>query len=249
VTVLPSLAGLVGGAIVGSFLATLCLRWPQGEQATTGRSRCDGCGRKLGSLDLVPVLSFVLAGGRCRSCGASIDRLHVQVELAAALLSGLALLLEPNGRGLALAIFWLLLLAPAVLDARHFWLPDRLTMLVAAAGLLLGGLVSGHPLNDRLIGGAIGFLVLGAIGQGYRYLRGRTGLGAGDPKLLGAIGLWTGWQALPPLLLLASLAGLAAALVERRSALDRMPLGTLLALAAIAWTALPSDLLDQIARN
>ena len=229
-------AGAVGGAIVGSFLATLLIRWPRGEQVISGRSRCDSCGRSLGTFELVPILFALLARGRCRTCGAAIAKVHLGIELTAAALAATALLLQPNLNGVAIAAFWLLLLAPAVLDAKHFWLPDRLTLLLAAAGLLLGQFVSAAAFVDRLIGGAAGFVALWLIASAYRRIRGRTGMGAGDPKLLGAIGLWTGWQALPLVVLLGAMAGLAFAIGQRRSRSDQMPFGALLALGAIAWT-------------
>jgi leader peptidase (prepilin peptidase)/N-methyltransferase len=72
----------------------------------------------------------------------------------------------------------------------------------------------------------------------YRRTRGREGLGAGDPKLLGAIGLWTGWAALPVILFLAALAGIGAALAGGRGRLDRMPFGSLIAAAAMIWSGL-----------
>ena len=158
------------------------------------------------------------------------------VELTAAALSALALILQPNLHGVALAAFWLLLLAPAVLDARHLWLPNRLTILLAAAGLLLGNFVSGETLPDRVLGGVAGFGSLWLIARAYRGLLGREGLGAGDPKFLGAIGLWTGWQAIPLIVLLAAIAGIAVAIVQRRSPADRVPFGTLLAFGAMIWT-------------
>lgn len=229
-------AGAVGGAIVGSFLATLCIRWPEDRQVLAGRSSCDTCGRRLSPIELVPVLSAALSGGRCRACGAPIAQLHMAVELIAAGLAALALAIQPNLSGLALAVFWLLLISPAVLDARHYWLPDVLTAAVAIGGLALGGLATGVPLLNRVAGGIAGFAILGALALAYAKLRGRTGLGAGDPKLLGAIGLWTGWAALPFILVIASVGGLALALAQRRQASDRMPFGTLLALAAILWT-------------
>ena len=236
-SILWPLGGVVAGAMAGSFIATLCLRWPRGEQAMSGRSICDGCQRPLGPAELVPVISALILRGRCRTCGAAIPRFHLQVELIAACLGGVALALEPNFRGAALALFWLLLLPSALLDARHYWLPDRLTLAIAAGGMALGGLVSGAALADRLIGGGVGFAALWLIAQAYRRARGREGLGSGDPKLFGAIGLWTGWSALAPILLVASLLGLAVALLMRRSALDRMPFGTLLAAAGIIYTA------------
>ena len=224
--------------MIGSFLATLIIRWPLDEQVVAGRSRCDSCRQALPASSLIPLISYLAARGRCRGCGARIDPLHFQVELASALLAALALLLQPNLAGAALAALWLLLLAPALLDARHMWLPDPLTLVLAAGGLLFGGLIAGVALTDRLIGGAAGYLSLSLIALAYRRWRGREGLGGGDPKLLGAIGLWTGWAALPIIALLAALAGIGTALATGRSRLDRMPFGTLLALATIFWSGL-----------
>jgi leader peptidase (prepilin peptidase)/N-methyltransferase len=238
VNVLLVAAAAVAGAIVGSFIATLCLRWSRGEQAAAGRSRCDFCHRELRVVELVPLVSWLYTRGSCRTCGAPIPKLHLLVELTAALLAALAVALQPNVHGAALALFWLLLLAPAILDARHHWLPDPLTLVLAIGGLLVGGVATGAPIVDRLIGGVAGFLALWFIARAYRHSRGREGLGAGDPKLLGAIGLWTGWFALPAILLIAALAGLAVAVAQGRARLDRMPFGTLLAAAAILWTAM-----------
>lgn len=232
------LAGAVAGSIVGSFLATLILRWPRGEQALTGRSRCDHCHAEVPIWAMVPVVSFLAVRGKCAACGARIDPLHVGVELAAALLGATALALQPNAQGVAVALFWLMMLAPAVLDARHMWLPDVLTAFLAVGGLLFGGLVSEASVGDRLIGGVAGFASLALLGTLYGRARAREGLGQGDPKLLGAIGIWTGWAALPAILLLAALAGLGAALAGRRGRLDRMPFGTLMILAAIIWSGL-----------
>jgi leader peptidase (prepilin peptidase)/N-methyltransferase len=226
--------GAGAGAIVGSFIATLCIRWSRGEQASSGRSACDQCGKYLRPLELVPVLSYAAARGRCKTCGGAISRLHISIELLASLIGGLSLTLSPGWSGAALGVFGLLLLPPAVLDVRHHWLPDRLTLIIAAAGLLVGGYLAGSSLAERLIGGASGFAVLEALRQAYRKVRAREGLGAGDPKLLGAIGCWLGWTALPLVLLVASTGGLAVAVALRLRRKDRLPFGAALALAA--WT-------------
>ncbi len=83
-------AGL--GAVIGSFLATIVSRWPRGASVVTGRSRCDGCGRALGVVDLVPLLGWLVARGQCRTCGARIDPVHPSIEAGAALIGGVCAL-------------------------------------------------------------------------------------------------------------------------------------------------------------
>ena len=139
------------------------------------------------------------------------------------------------------AVFGWLLLALAALDIAALWLPDRLTLPLAVGGLATGILGTVPTLTDRLIGGGVGFASLWLIATGYRRLRGREGMGAGDAKLFGAIGLWIGWPLLPAVLSIAALAGLAfAALTAMRGAPMRrdtaLPLGAFLAMAAYpAW--------------
>jgi leader peptidase (prepilin peptidase) / N-methyltransferase len=230
-------AGFLFGAIIGSYLAALLVRWPQGQSASRGRSRCDQCGRSLGPRDLVPILSYFLARGRCRHCGGRIDRRHLAIEAGAALIGLTAIFAHPIPAAVATALFgwWLFLLA--ALDVEHHWLPDRLTLPLIPAGLIVAWIGIGPSLESRLIGAAAGFLSLAAIAFAYRRLRGREGLGGGDPKLFAAIGAWLGWQQLPFVLLGAGLLGLAVILMMHLrgravAATDRLPLGTLMALAA-----------------
>ncbi|MBY8823128.1 prepilin peptidase [Sphingomonas colocasiae] len=230
------LAGFALGAIFGSFIAVLVTRWPRGE-TTGGRSACDSCGRVLGPAELVPLLSFLVQRGRCRGCGARIDGRLVAIEIAAALIGASALFVSPDLVGLSGAIFGWILLALAVLDVEHFWLPDRLTLPLMAIGLIVAALVQPDHLHGRIIGAVVGYLGLSLVGWGYRKLRGREGLGGGDPKLLAGIGAWLGWQALPFVLLLASLAGLATALGQgaRQGGLratTRIAFGAMLAVAS-----------------
>jgi leader peptidase (prepilin peptidase)/N-methyltransferase len=142
----------------------------------------------------------------------------------------------PGAAGAAGAVFGWLLLTLAALDVAEFWLPDALTGMLALAGL--ASITIAPPAwPDRLIGAAAGFGSLWLIGFAYRRLRGREGLGGGDPKLLGAIGLWVGWAMLPFVVLLACLVGLGSVLAamargKRVTAADRLPLGALMAIAA-----------------
>jgi leader peptidase (prepilin peptidase)/N-methyltransferase len=223
------------GAIIGSFAATLILRWLNGRSVATGRSACDHCQAPLSIIDLIPLFGYVIRRGRCRRCAGRIDPLHPLVELIAGLLGASALVLRPDLGGLALALLLWQLLILAILDGRALWLPDPLTATLALTGLALGGLVSGLPIIDRIIGGAAGFSSLAAIALAYRRFTGREGLGGGDPKLFGAIGLWLGWQALPLVLLFAGMSGVLLSLrFIGRSDWRTIPVafGTLLAIAA-----------------
>ncbi|MBC2778082.1 prepilin peptidase [Parasphingopyxis marina] len=229
--------GFLLGVIVGSYLATLAIRWPAGRGATRGRSHCDACRAPLAPRDLVPLLSFLANRGRCRQCGGDIDRAHPVAELAAGLVGALAFIFHPGLVGLGGAIFGWGLVALAILDIRHFWLPDRLTMPLVAFGFVFSWLTERPAPADSLVGATAGFFTLFLIGQAYRMIRGREGLGGGDSKLLAAIGAWLGWTMLPFVLLLASVTGLLAIISSRArgepvTATDRFPFGAFLAVAA-----------------
>jgi leader peptidase (prepilin peptidase)/N-methyltransferase len=230
------------GAIIGSFLGTIVMRWPRSESVARGRSRCDGCGRTLRAVELIPIAGAIIARGRCRSCGTKIDPAHGITEIGAALIGGLALWLLPLPAAILFAIALWMLLTLAMLDARHLWLPDALTLPLAVLGLTLGDWVLPASFQDRLIGAALGYGGLFLLAITYRRLRGREGLGLGDAKLLAAIGAWLGWQLLPLILLFASLGGLVWALVlklrgELVDGKTRFAFGTFLCLAVVpaAW--------------
>lgn len=229
------------GAIWGSFVAALCSRWPKGESIMKGRSRCDQCGKQIASYDLIPVFSYVLLNGKCRNCDGEIGSQSLFIELSALVIGAVSILIFPQGQALAAAIFGWLLLPLVMLDFDHFWLPNRLVLLLAITGLFAGPLLAADVAwLDRAIGALLGFLSLEAVRLVYRKYRHRDGMGAGDPKLFGALGIWLGWQMLPMTLLWASVLGLiffgrACLARDRRTA--ALPLGAYLAIAAyaVAW--------------
>lgn len=228
--------GGIGGAIVGSFLALLVIRLPEGKQVVSGRSRCDQCHHVLAPRDLVPVLSFTFNRGRCRQCGAAIDPVHLLIELAAGAIGALSFaILSPLQAVLGAMLGWILLTL-AALDMRHLWLPDRMVLALAVIGLASAAVIPSPDMTERIVGGIAGFGSLYCVATGYLLVRGQEGMGGGDPKLFGAIGCWTGWQLLPLILLLAALIGLASALIMQirgRSITmeTALPLGSFLALA------------------
>lgn len=237
--------GALIGAIIGSFVAALVARWPRGESVVTGRSHCDACGATLVARDLIPIVGFLINRRRCRHCGAPIAIDHLLAEFGGAAVGASALLVLPSEIGLAGMVFGWALLALALLDARHFWLPDRIVLPLLLAGLAASFLVGRPTPLDAAIGAAAGFIGLEAIRFIYRRLRKREGMGAGDPKLLAATGAWIGWQLLPILLLVASAVGIVAILLaaiggKPITRTTRLALGTMIAIAAWPiWLAAP----------
>jgi leader peptidase (prepilin peptidase) / N-methyltransferase len=237
---LALLLGLLG-AIWGSFAAALVSRWPRGESVVRGRSTCESCGATLAARDLVPLLSWLALRGRCRTCHAPIGFTLPATEAAALVFGLIPALLLPAKEAIAAALFGWLLLPLILLDFRHLWLPDRLLLLLALVAPPVALLLLSEPgLPDRLIAAVLAFTALEAIRRIFRALRGVDGMGAGDPKLFAAIALWTGWRALPFILLVASIIGLMHALLRGPATHAQFPFGAYLGSAAIMiFWALP----------
>ena len=168
-------------------------------------------------------------------CGA------LYIELISAAIGLSAILLVPSEPALAMAVFGWLLLPLIIMDYQRLWLPNRLVIALAGVGTVGGCFLLPDSIwTDRVIGGALGFLSLEAIRQGFRKIRNKEGMGGGDPKLFGAIGIWLGWQLLPMTLLLACLIGfahVATVYVRDRTLPLRLPFGTFLSVAAFLLAA------------
>lgn len=197
---------VVLGAVVGSSITALA-ESPRAREWVRRRSRCPVCGTFLRVRDLVPIASFLVFRGRCRSCGGPIPRWHFQVEVAAVVLFVLAIALGVAQSMLGLAFLFALLailLALAVIDLRHFLLPDPLVFALAVVGFARSLLLGVPVVSDSLLGGAAGLLALGALAvipwprrgqklQATRYkLHAQHAMGLGDVKLAGAMGLTLG---------------------------------------------------------
>ncbi|MEM6421909.1 MAG: A24 family peptidase [Pseudomonadota bacterium] len=202
---------LAVGPAVGSFALTVADRLAAGTSALSGRSACDHCGRPLGILDLVPILSWLLAGGRSRCCGQPLRTALLGAEIAGLLVALWVIVAMPSGLWLVSAGLGWTLLGLVLCDLACFRLPDpgTLGLLVAGLGLALAG-GTGDPMI-HVLGAVAGYAVLRGVALGYRQVRGIEGLGHGDAKLLGAAGAWLGLFAVPSVLLIGALAGLAQA--------------------------------------
>lgn len=183
---------LLLGLAYGSFLTVAIHRVPSGESLVRPRSRCPSCGVPIRNVDNIPVISWLLLRGRCRSCGTRISAVYPLTELASgALFVAVALVYEDPWRAVLLAPFAGLLVALSVIDIRHRRIPNRLVypaIVMAAAFIVVGDLVGG---GLDAVDAAIGFLAYGS-GLMIVALIAPKGMGMGDVKLAGLIGLVLG---------------------------------------------------------
>lgn len=206
----------LAGLAFGSFASALSYRLPRGMDVVSDRSRCPRCQAVLAARDLLPLLSWILAGGRCRHCRAPISWRYPAIELATAALFAAAWW---RGQGdlataslLAVTMFGLVVIVVADLEGGI--IPD-----LALLGLLpVAGLWRWHGGGDWLdgaIGAALGLGLSWTARWAFRRWRGRDGLGLGDVKFLGLAGLYLGVTGLGPLLALSGVLGLAVGLIWR----------------------------------
>jgi leader peptidase (prepilin peptidase)/N-methyltransferase len=241
------LVPLIAAPFVGSFLGVLVRGLPAGRSVVFRRSVCESCGCVLGPEALIPVVSYLLQGGRCRRCAARIAPMHLAIELAALGVACWAAWELPDTTTLWIGCLlgWALL-ALGWIDWENMILPDVLTLPLLLLGLLATWILAPASLADHAGAAVAGYLAFRALEIGYRRLRGRDGLGQGDAKLLAAAGAWAGLEALPLVVLGGALAGLCAALFMRLrgaqvGATTALPFGPGLALALwIVWLYVPS---------
>jgi prepilin signal peptidase PulO-like enzyme (type II secretory pathway) len=165
---LPMEATFAGvlGAIVGSFLNVVTYRLPRRESLVTPASHCPMCGEPVKPYDNVPVLSWLVLRGKCRSCGAGISARYPLVEAGTALLCAGAVLSHDTAAGIALSVVLVLLLVPAALiDLEHRIIPNRLTAVGAVLAVVLGTALDPGGELGRLVAGAAagGFLLVAAL--------------------------------------------------------------------------------------
>ncbi len=201
-------------------------------------SCCPRCNAPIRAWQNVPVLSWLALRGRCAACRAPISLRYPFVEVLTALLS--AAVAATFGETLqtagGLLLVWALV-ALTFIDLDTLFLPDDLTLPLVWLGLLfnLGGAFT--PLADAVVGAMAGYLLLWTVCTVFRLVTGREGMGAGDFKLLAALGAWLGWTALPGIILLSSLAGalcgLLAILLAGHDRRAPIPFGPFLAYAGL----------------
>ena len=192
----------------GSAITTLAAA-PEVFNLWAPRSRCPGCGHQVRWYENIPVVSYLFLRGKCSACNIHISARYPLVELAVAALFFFCLhRWGATATGLAWCAFSAVLVALAFIDWDTTLLPDDLTLPLLWAGLVASALGwTGVPLFDSVVGAAAGYLSLWLVYWGFKLATGKEGMGYGDFKLFAALGAWFGWQALVPLILLASVVG------------------------------------------
>jgi leader peptidase (prepilin peptidase)/N-methyltransferase len=233
-TLLLALVAGIFGLLIGSFLNVCIVRLPAEQSVVTPRSRCPKCGKPVEWRDNIPVLSWLLLGGKCRGCQEPIGILYPLVELAV----GLLWFLLAYHDGLSLdalrgAILGTLLLGIALTDAREYIIPNEFTWGGLALALVLSAADGLHAVLLALLGAAVGFALLWLVGVAGRWVFKEEAMGGGDIKMMAMVGAFLGWQGVLLTIFLGALAGTAIflplALVGRRKL---VPFGVFLALGA-----------------
>ncbi|HPK64952.1 MAG TPA: prepilin peptidase [Thermoanaerobaculia bacterium] len=242
------------GLIVGSYLNVVIHRLPRGESTVLPRSRCPACGAAIRARDNLPVVSWLLLGGRCRHCRAPISFRYPLVEAAtAALFVACYLRFGASVDALAGVILGGLLIVLAGIDTAHYYLPDRLTLPGIAVGIALQPWLSRGSVAEGIQGALLGGGLLLAVAGVWVLLHGREGMGLGDAKMLAMIGAFLGWCGVVVSLVAATAAGAAAGLVllgRRRGGWDRrLPFGLFLALGALVALFWGRELVAAYARQ
>lgn len=236
----------LGGALVGSFAGVVAHRVPIGESFVGGRSRCDACKEPIAAYDNVPVVSWLVLRGRCRHCGAVIPGLYPLAELGLGLAWAATYLViggeEPFELALGL-VFCAVLAVVTVSDLEYRVIPNAVMIFAAVAAVALVAAWDPSRLPEHLIAGAAagGALLLVALA----YPR---GMGMGDVKLAGVMGLYLG-SAVAPGLLAGFLTGAVygIALIARHGSSARkqaVPFGPFLALGGLVGLLAGDEIVD-----
>lgn len=244
-----SLAAGTFGAAIGSFLNVAVHRLPRRESLVKPRSRCPACHANIAPYDNLPVLSWLLLRGRCRRCGASISARYPAIELLTAATFIAIVMARGIDSSLLLELpFAAMLLAVAGIDFEHKVVPNKIVAPMAVYGIAVEALISPGDLPELLLAGAGAFTFLLVAALAYP-----AGMGMGDVKLAGVMGVFLGLEVVPALFvafLTGALAGVV--IVARRGAAARksgVPFGPFLAVGGIAALLAGPELIDAYTRT
>jgi leader peptidase (prepilin peptidase)/N-methyltransferase len=247
---LAALVGALFGAVIGSFLNVCIVRLPADQSVVSPPSRCPRCGKPVEWRDNIPVLSWVLLGGKCRGCREPISILYPLVELATAVLWGvMAWRYGLSPEALKGALFVTLLLGIALTDAREYIIPNEFTYGGLAIGLILSAAGGLSAVLAALVGAAVGFGILWLVGVAGRWAFKEEAMGGGDIKMMAMVGSFVGWQGVLLTIFLGALAGTAIFLPLTLIGKKKLvPFGVFLAIGAAVTYVIGPAIIDWYRR-
>jgi len=234
------------GLIVGSFLNVVAFRLPGRMSLAMPASHCPSCETPIKPYDNIPVLSWLILRGRCRSCSEPIAARYPLVEAATALLfAAVVAVHHADTAALVLGLVLVAFLVPiALIDIDHRIIPNRLTLPAAVLAVVLGTALDPGGEVERLIAGAAGATLLGLPA-----LLNPKGMGLGDAKLVGVLGLYIG-AAVAPAVFIAFIVGtvLGIAIIMRKGMMQgrktAIPFGPFLALGGLVGVLAGNELVN-----
>lgn len=239
---------IILGAMVGSFLNVCIYRLPREESIVSPGSRCPHCKTPIRFYDNIPIISFLLLGGKCRYCHHSISIQYPVIEGITALSS--LFLFVHFGVSLSYIIYFAFVSALIVItaiDLYHQIIPDVISLPGIGAGVLASLILPNISFWDSLIGLISGGGILFLVATGYQWLFKREGMGGGDVKLLAMIGAFLGWKAVILTILLSSLigsiVGVVLILIKGKDFKYAIPFGPFLSLGAALSLFFGEDLI------
>jgi leader peptidase (prepilin peptidase)/N-methyltransferase len=240
-----AILAFVAGLAIGSFLNVVVHRLPRGESLSHPRSRCPGCGRPIRAIDNIPVVSWLVLRGRCHTCGAPISPRYPLVELTTGLLYAAVVLFRDEAVEIALGLILVTAVVPITfIDLEHRLIPNKITLPAAIVAVVAILVLDVDFLLEAVVAGAAagGFFLLAALA----YPR---GMGMGDVKLAGLLGLLLG-RAVAPALFIALITGVlvGAVIIARKGAAEgrktAVPFGPFLALGGVVAMFAGEPLVD-----
>lgn len=229
------------GLCLGSFLNVVIHRMPREHSLLLPSSSCPKCKHKLRWIHNIPVFSFIYLRGLCAFCRKPISWRYPVVELLTGVVCAfLYIHFGSNRIFFETVIFSLFLISLVFIDLEHQILPDELNFSLLWIGLLVSTLPGFTTPEDAIVGAAVGYSSLWFIAKMYEFVTHREGMGYGDFKLLAALGAWTGWIALPWIVLVAALLGsvVAVTLIAMKKANSKTAIAFGPYLAIAGWVVL-----------
>jgi leader peptidase (prepilin peptidase)/N-methyltransferase len=232
------------GAIVGSFLNVVAHRLPKGESLVSPRSRCPSCEVQIAAYDNVPIVSWLVLRGRCRHCGARISPRYPLVELLTLLTFAAIALTRGVDDDLVMELpFAAALIVVAAIDLEHRIIPNRILVPAGVFAIIAATVVRTGDLPELVIAGAAAFAALLLAALAYP-----AGMGMGDVKLAGVMGLYLGLSVIPAMLVAfaaGSVVGIGILVRHGTEARKRaLPFGPFLALGGLVGVLFGPDLID-----